>query len=84
MQRWVEACGRLYRVDLLWPDARLIVEADGLLKYRDDPRALANEKRRQEFLERAGYRVIRVLWEDVMFRPAETAERVRVALLTAR
>jgi hypothetical protein len=53
--------GGWYRVDFLWPEKRVVVEADGLAKYRNDWRALVEEKRRQEYLERAGYRVIRLL-----------------------
>jgi len=66
------------RVDMLWPAQRLVVEADGRLKYRDSE--LWREKLRQERLERLGYRVIRVLWDDVMNHPAQTIARVRRAL----
>jgi hypothetical protein len=66
------------RVDMLWPDARLVLEADGRLKYTRDE--LWAEKRRQERLERLGYRVIRVLWDDAVRHPAETCNRVARAL----
>ncbi|HEY3713565.1 MAG TPA: DUF559 domain-containing protein [Jatrophihabitantaceae bacterium] len=68
------------RVDMLWPAQRVVVEADGRLKYRDSE--LWREKLRQERLERLGYRVIRVLWDDVMNHPAQTIARVRRALYT--
>ncbi len=76
----VEVTGRgwRYRVDLLWPEQRTIVEADGRVKYSDD--ALWREKRRQEHLERAGFRVVRVLWSDVAHEPERTAARIRWAL----
>jgi very-short-patch-repair endonuclease len=57
----------------------VVLEADGRMKYRGDE--LWREKLRQERLERLGYRVIRVLWRDVMYRPTETIARIRRALL---
>ena len=44
---------------MLYREQRLVIEADGMLKYTD-PAALRDEKRRQERLERAGYGVVRV------------------------
>lgn len=70
--------GRLYRSDMLWRERRVIVEADGRVKYSGD--ALWTEKLRQERLERAGFRVVRVTWADVTRRPDEVAWRVRRAL----
>jgi very-short-patch-repair endonuclease len=68
-----------YSVDLLLLGTRVIVEADGRLKYRKDD-ALWREKLRQEAIERADYRVVRVTWDDVVRRPDETIRRVRNAL----
>jgi very-short-patch-repair endonuclease len=70
------------RVDMLWRDERVVVEADGRMKYRDDE--LWTEKRRQERIERLGFRVVRVLWADVVDHPDETAARVRAALRGSR
>jgi very-short-patch-repair endonuclease len=67
------------RVDLLYRAQRLVVEADGLLTYTS-PADLRAEKYRQERLERAGYRVVRVLWADVRDDPSGTAARIRAAL----
>ncbi|HET8583976.1 MAG TPA: type IV toxin-antitoxin system AbiEi family antitoxin domain-containing protein [Jatrophihabitans sp.] len=65
LQIWLPgADGRRYRVDFLWPQLRLVLEADGRDKYRDD--ALWTEKRRQLALTRADYRVERVIWSDVI------------------
>jgi hypothetical protein len=69
------------RVDMLWRHQRVILEADGRVKYSDgDGRALWREKRRQERLERIGYRVVRVLWRDVEQHPTDTVNRVWAAL----
>lgn len=65
-----------------WPGvvhARFVARfADGRLKYTAD--RLWQDKRRQELIERAGYRVVRVTWDDVVNHPAETMARVAAAL----
>jgi very-short-patch-repair endonuclease len=53
-----------YRVDFAWPRQRVIIEADGRVKYSGDE--LWREKRREHELRRRGYTVIRVLWTDVL------------------
>jgi Protein of unknown function (DUF559) len=78
LQAWIIGPGWRYRVDVLWRAERVVVEADGRVKYTGGE--LWKEKRRQERIERHGYRVVRVLWDDVAKRPAETAERIRAAL----
>jgi very-short-patch-repair endonuclease len=83
LQAVVHTRGGSYRVDGLWRDKRVILEADGFLKYAT-PADLRAEKLRQENLERAGYVVVRVTWDDVVHRPAETARRIASALRFAR
>jgi hypothetical protein len=58
------ADGRTYWADFAWPSHRLVLEADGKDKYRDD--ALWREKRREIAITRVGYRVVRVVWDDVV------------------
>ena len=77
-QAWVDTPGGRYRVDGLWRSRGVILEVDGMSKYR--PGGVTAEKRRQEHLERAGYRVVRVTWEDIHSHPAETVARVLYAL----
>jgi very-short-patch-repair endonuclease len=74
--------GFVGRVDLLWPVHRVIVEADGRVKYQQ-PRDVWNEKRRQDRLVRLGYRVERVTWADVVDHPHRTVGWVRDALEAA-
>jgi hypothetical protein len=64
-----------YRLDLCWPEQRLVLEADGLLKYASAD-VLRDEKRRQVRLSRAGFHVERVMWADVVHRPRATAARI--------
>ncbi|RKW71533.1 hypothetical protein DWQ67_01415 [Galactobacter caseinivorans] len=59
--------GRLVRPDFLWP-GQLILEVDGEGKYAgpDEAQSRRAEKQRQLALERAGYRVARAEWADVI------------------
>ncbi|MFJ4232106.1 hypothetical protein [Cellulosimicrobium sp. I38E] len=71
------------RVDLGWTRWRLLLEFDGLVKYRTGPsglapredpgRVLVQEKLRQEAIERTGNRLLRVTSRD---RPAHVVARV--------
>lgn len=69
-----------FRVDGLWDARRVVLEVDGLLKYRADADALTAEKLRQEAIERAGYKVVRVTWSDLHDDPLATVARIRAAL----
>ncbi|HEY2297758.1 MAG TPA: DUF559 domain-containing protein [Jatrophihabitans sp.] len=79
-QRWVFTAHGWYRVDGLWAARKVVLECDGLVKYRDHDDALSLEKKRQEALERAGFRVVRVTWDDVVNNPVETIARILAAL----
>ncbi len=71
--------GPIGRVDMLWREQRVIVEVDGRLKY-NRPRDVWNEKKRQDRLARAGYRVERVINAEVVEDEARMVARVRRAL----
>ena len=73
-----EVSGRNYRVDFLWPEVRLVLEADGRVKYTDD--ALWLEKRREAALQRMGYRVERVFWSDLGTAWPAMERRLRLLL----
>jgi very-short-patch-repair endonuclease len=97
-QVWIRVGADRFRVDLCWQARRLILEADGRVKYaegsrwqqaaaveadgrkyrEDDPLWL--EKVREEYLSRAGYRVLRVMWDDIVHDWPATQERIRAAL----
>ncbi|KGN40176.1 hypothetical protein [Knoellia aerolata] len=68
--------GFIGRVDLLVGD-RVVVEFDGAVKYDglDGKRELMAEKRREERLRDAGYRVVRVTWADLS-HPERLVRRV--------
>jgi hypothetical protein len=69
-----DAAGRhLGRPDLLYPRARLAIEYDGD-NHRD---RLADDNRRQNRLQRAGYRLLRYTASDVYGRAGEVLAEVR-------
>lgn len=67
-----------YRVDFHWPAQRLVLEADGRVKYDAD--ALWQEKQREHALRGMGQRVERVLWSDLGRGWPAAASRLRDAL----
>jgi very-short-patch-repair endonuclease len=77
-RRQVPLLGR-YIVDLLAPAARLVVEVDG--GYHEGRRAA--DERRDRVLERAGYRVVRIVAEVVERSVEEAVARVVAALVAA-
>jgi hypothetical protein len=77
------ANGMTYWADMVWETAGVIGECDGLLKY-SEPSVLHREKLRQEALERAGWRIIRWTYADIMRSPAHVVERVVHALTSRR
>jgi very-short-patch-repair endonuclease len=83
-QRWLrDRAGTIGRVDFWWDEQRVVGEADGLAKYRDDPESLVAERSRQARLEAAGFTVVRWTWRDMMDRPAESVARIARALRRA-
>jgi len=58
-------------VDALWPTQRVIVEVDGYT-YHQHRAAFERDRRRDQQLIAAGYRVLRVTWIQLRDRPIET------------
>jgi hypothetical protein len=80
-----DADGRLLgRVDFAWPEYKVFLEFDGMVKYQRLLRegetaseAVVREKRREERIcERTGWRCIRITWADLAY-PERTAMRIR-------
>ncbi len=73
------------RVDLAWPEHRLLVEFDGRAKYgrllgpgRSPGDAVFEEKRREDRIRELlpGWSMLRVTWDDLA-HPGDTAQRIR-------
>jgi hypothetical protein len=81
-QIWIsDECGEFARVDFLVDGTTVVIEFDGMDKY-DDPEAAREEKKREHRLHRAGYVVVRVIWEDFSDIPA-LIRRIRAAIARA-
>jgi very-short-patch-repair endonuclease len=78
-----DATGFIGRVDFLVA-GRVVVEFDGAVKYAgaDGQEALLREKRREERLRDAGYRVVRITWDELS-RPAALLARITAAVALA-
>jgi very-short-patch-repair endonuclease len=65
--------------DFLWRDGRLIVETDGRESH-DTASAFENDRRRDQHLMVAGWRVLRCTWHQVSTEPAELGHTIRTLL----
>lgn len=75
------ASGRtIGRVDFLFRDQRLVVECDGR-RWHDPEDSRARDRVRDNELERAAYRLVRVTWADVVHRPEHVVQLVRDCLV---
>ncbi len=72
----LEVGGRRFKPDFLWRDARLILEADSR-RFHDTDVAFVDDRRREQMLQVAGWRVSRCTWEQVEHEPAALAATVR-------
>jgi very-short-patch-repair endonuclease len=70
-----------HEVDVLWRDARLIVEIDGFSAHGTRA-AFERDRARDATLVAAGYRVIRITWRQLEDEPTRTVARLATALAT--
>ena len=71
-----------YVPDFLWPPNKLIVETDGW-ETHGTRRAFEADRRRDQELTKAGYRVVRFTWRQVIDDPREVIDTLS-ALLAPR
>ena len=71
--------GNWYIVDFLAPNLKLVVEVDGGYHAR----RVTADARRERYLSRLGYRVLRLDAQLVLTRLAEATDGVRAAILEA-
>ena len=70
-----------YEVDALWPEQRLVVEVDGYAFHSSRP-AFERDRAKDAHLTAMGYRVIRVTWRQLVYKPEEVIARLAAALAT--
>jgi hypothetical protein len=71
--------GERFLVDFLWEQEMVIVETDGR-ETHETPTAFQTDRRRDQFLAAAGYRVLRVTWNQIRGERAAVLRRVAQAL----
>lgn len=70
---------RIREVDLLWPEAQLVVELDGL-RFHSSAAQRARDRATDRRLVTAGFRVLRYGWRDVQAEPAAMCAEIAAAL----
>jgi very-short-patch-repair endonuclease len=70
-------------VDLLFTEARVVVEVDGWRSHRSRA-SFIDDRRRQNRLVAAGYTVLRFTWDDLQHRPTQVITQIRRALVLER
>lgn len=73
--------GKVYEIDFLWREQKLVVETDGG-RFHDNPAAGGRDSDRNHALASAGYHLPRLGWEDLRDRPEATMREI--ARLLAR
>lgn len=76
---WLHIDGERFLVDFLWEEAMVIVETDGR-ETHETPTAFQGDRRRDQFLAAAGYRVLRVTWNQIHGERAAVLNRVSRAV----
>lgn len=61
---WLHIDGERLLVDFFWEKQRVVVETDGR-ETHETPDAFQNDRRRDQFLVSAGYRVFRLTWHQI-------------------
>lgn len=72
-----------YEVDFLWREQRRVIEVDGYAFHRTR-QAMTRDRRKDDDLEAAGYRVTRFTADQILYDPDETIARARRALAGAQ
>ncbi len=67
------------RVDIVYLDSKLIVEADSW-RWHNDPRSWQADRRRDNLAQLAGWTVLRFTWADLTRRPSYVVAAVKAGL----
>lgn len=68
--------GKRIEVDFLWPEQRLVIEADSHA-FHGNPVAFESDRLRDRDLNVAGYRVLRITWAQLDSEPTATLAAIR-------
>ncbi len=81
-QLWAGGSHVVGRVDFAYQEAGLVIEADSR-RHHMSKLDFENDRRRDNLLMAAGWRVLRATWQQVTDRPDEVVRLVREALQPA-
>jgi uncharacterized protein DUF559/putative AbiEi antitoxin of type IV toxin-antitoxin system len=76
---WVHVEGERFLVDFLWDRERVVAETDGR-ETHETPTAFQDDRRRDQFLAAAGYRVLRITWDQIHGEREAVLRRISRAL----
>lgn len=76
---WLHIDGERFLVDFFWEEARVIVETDGR-ETHGTPTAFQDDRRRDQFFAAAGYRALRVTWDQLHSERDAVLRRIGKAL----
>lgn len=76
---WLHVDGERFLIDFLWSAQRVIVETDGR-ETHETPTAFQDDRRRDQFLAAADYRVLRITWDQIHGERGAVLRRVARAL----
>ena len=68
-----------YRLDFAYPTERLVIEGDGFA-FHAGREQFENDRRRQNDLVLAGWRILRFTWRQVCAEPVGVARQIGAAL----
>jgi Protein of unknown function (DUF559) len=80
---WLHIEGERLLVDFLWEQQQVVVETDGR-ETHETPNAFQNDRRRDQLLAAAGYRVLRVTWHQIHAEREAVLARIGRALSLRR
>jgi Protein of unknown function (DUF559) len=80
---WLHVDDERFLIDFLWDQQRVIVETDGR-ETHETPIAFQSDRRRDQLLAAAGYRVLRVTWNQIHGERAAVLDRIGRALSPPR
>lgn len=68
-----------YEVDILFRDARVVIEIDGFA-FHSDAETFQRDRNRQNAIALAGYQVLRFTWLDLVEYPDRVLAEIRRAI----
>ncbi len=79
VNEWIAVAGEEIQVDFVWFKERVIVETDGFGTH-GTRQAFQRDRRRDQLLSLAGWRVVRFTWDEVTKEPGHVTDVVRKLL----